>query len=470
MPEKNIGRLSGLYESVSPLEFPSITFYQRRNSVQCRQFLHARFFLQEVFLPVASTLRGALVVAIFADSLSQIMSRLIAINLEGGLMVVVLACLLQLLNYRNKLKKATAKTETAEGDLLEVGQELSDVRRDRMMSRLESRILREFIAQKNIEESISLLLRRYVPNQQHGFCLLVQFREGRESIIRGRGINEESQQSFQLDLILRERLRKERCIFLEGENAQKSPLVKSLSREDQVKVRKLHLIASGNSEELSYALVTTDLYPAGGNRTQQQELAKKLMVSVSENFTMMQDFQRQQSELQMTHERLKLQSIADSNFCSPTEMMNAFLLNLQKMMNVDRIALHLAEPNENAERTALCRCGTKLQSGARVRWENHEQRIVEVTAKQQPNTIQVVQYDRKDLAQIGVGTLIGRALVSRLQKGDSTLATICCTRSRYDEFTLGEIQLAQWAGSYLAEIIQRWQSLIEIERQANETP
>ena len=181
-----------------------------------------------------------------------------------------------------------------------------------------------------------------------------------------------------------------------------------------------------------------------------------------ENLLQTQSLQHQRDELRASNERMTLRSIADQNFESPAAMMNEFLSALLKMVSTDRIAFFLSQPGSTVERTALCRCGIDLQPGARIRWQLHEQRIVEVSIDESSAR----EYDRRQLAQIGVGTLIGRAIVIPVKRERSTTAQICCTRSRFESFSKPERDLLSWAAAHLSETIQRWLSFINVERQA----
>ena len=165
--------------------------------------------------------------------------------------------------------------------LLETQTELADVRRDRMMIRLENHLLREFVSQSEFEKSIDLMMRRFVPNQRDGFCMLVQFFEDEEAVVHARGLSNESQSSLRFDAVFRRKLLNEREVFLEGAEIAECGILQNMSHDDREKAGRLFLIANSDDAEQSLVFVTTALYPLGGARSQQVELAKRLVSSVS---------------------------------------------------------------------------------------------------------------------------------------------------------------------------------------------
>lgn len=380
----------------------------------------------------------------------------------GTVLAWTMLCLFQFLYFRHRKARTRVEEEFTQLTLLETETELADIRRERTMGRLENHILREFVAQADIEKSIALMMRRYVPNQRDGFCALLQISDDGETVLHERGLSSESQKNLQFATELRNKLLEEREISLDRREIAAFGILDNLTHDDRAKVKQLFLIANGDDTEMSFALITTALYPVGGEQKQKTELAKRLVSSISRNLLQLQSFQRQQDELRATNERMTLRSIADRNFESPAEMMNEFLTALLKMVKTDRIAFFLSQPEAEANRTALCRCGIDLQPGARVRWQLHEQRIVEVSS----GNSSVQEYDRRQLAQVGVGTLVGRAIVVPVQREQATTAHICCTRSRAETFARSERELLSWAAAHLAEAIQRWLSFVHVERQA----
>lgn len=380
----------------------------------------------------------------------------------GAVLAWAMLLLIQVLYFRRRIKLRKVADHRAEVALLNTENELAEVRRECTMNRLENRILREFVSQPDIDKSIATLMRRFVPNQRDGFCALVQFQDDEAVVLHARGLTDNSQQKLSIESSLRNRLLAERHFGLERAEILESGILDGLSREDREKTNRLFLISEGDDSAISFTFISTALFPVGGGRAQQIELSKRLLAGIARCLLQMQSFQRQQDELRATNERMKLRSIADCHFESPADMMHEFLEALLKMVKTDRVAFFLSQPEAEVQRTALCRCGIDLQPGAQVRWQLHEQRIVEVSSDEAA----LREYDRRQLAQHGVGTLIGRAIVVPVQRERTTTAHIVCTRRNAEPYAKAEQELLTWSGRRLAEAIERWLSFVNVERQA----
>ncbi|GAB4155369.1 MAG: hypothetical protein Tsb009_32160 [Planctomycetaceae bacterium] len=374
-------------------------------------------------------------------------------------------CLLQWLFHWWKVKQVKVQTKATETNLAEVGVELTEVRRDHMQSLLENRLLKEFVSQRNVETSITLLLRRFLPNQRDGFCAILQFTENDHSIVRARGLSEKSVQNFQLDAKTCKRLRKKRVFRLEGEELFESPVLAALTDSDRGKLKQLYFVGVEIDNQLSYAFVTTSLYPRGGDFDRQVSLVRQLICNIAVHLDKTNELHLQKNELRVINERLKLRAIGDIYTHSPSAMMSAFLSNFQQMIRSDQVALYVAPEDAQEASIPVYLAGEKLQPGSRTRWEQHMRRVLRMASD---HDSPLIQLDRQQLTKLGVGTLMSHVLVVKLRKDNHTIAFLCCTKRNNEEFEHAELRLAEWAGLYLAKSLQRWMDLIHIEKQAKQ--
>ena len=213
----------------------------------------------------------------------------------GYLAAMALICLLQYAHYLHRMSNARKQSEQYRREAQELKMNLRVAQQDQLLTRLENELLREFVSQRNIQKALDVLLRRFLPDPNAGFCLFIQLRAWAAVIKQTRGLSAQSRRNFRIDDELLKRLESDRVIALDVEDATlfQSRLFASLSPVDRQKFRKLFLIAVGEATELSGALLTTALYPSDYPQEQQLELAKRLMQSVGGNLMRTDTFERQ---------------------------------------------------------------------------------------------------------------------------------------------------------------------------------
>lgn len=382
----------------------------------------------------------------------------------GYVLAVALICLLQYaahLYLMNRTRRQYAHYRH-ERDGLKT--DLASVQKDRMIAVLENTILREFVAQTELDRSLDVLLRRYIPNPSEAFAAFLHRQEGEYLLLRSRGMSDETSRRIVIDDTLSRRVMRERVVALEGAELAGSEIAGTFSNEDRGKARQLTLIAVGDGQDLAGILLTTALYPAGASREQQLELARRLMISVTGNLKRSHTLAMQEHQIRLTGEMLELRGISDRQYDTPARMLDAFLNCLRSKLGADRGVLFLTSPGGDLPGQAAARCGIALPPHLAVKWHEHEETLV-VRGGDRASAFAI---DPPEMDSLGIDTLIGTALVVPLSGRRGSLGGLCLAKQTRESFTSSQVQLASWAGSHLAETIARLMAHAAVERQARQ--
>jgi len=373
-------------------------------------------------------------------------------SVAGGYVhALALICFLQYVVHLYRALQNKRQTQRYERQCQQYECELSDINRDRVISQLENRILREFVSETDFDRALVVLLRNFVPLPENGFCACVKMHGEQAEVFQSRGLSEESLSTFSIDEDLQKKVSREEVVILEGSKLFDSDLLKRLSRSDRRKVETLYLIAFGDASESPCILVTTTLYPAGADRDQQIDLVKRLMSSVAGNLCRTATLEMHEDQLRTTSQKLELRSISDRNFETPLKMLETFLSQLNKMLSAERISLYLLTPGGQAPKKALIRCGVAMQPLVQARWHAHENLLADVHLAEG----EALQLDRDAIRQVGVESLVGSAIVAPLLQNRGAIGVLCVTRGEASSFDRRQCELAEWACEYLAETLLR---------------
>ncbi|MCA9017443.1 MAG: hypothetical protein KDA77_19125, partial [Planctomycetaceae bacterium] len=268
----------------------------------------------------------------------------------SSLSVVAIACvcLLQYVVYSVKMSAFRKENEEFQRNISAVEEELNDVQSDRAMTLIENHILREFVTQSEFDQTIELLLKRYVPSLREGFGIYLNLVDGKFKLRESRGITKNTKAVYDVDEEILRQLRSENVLILRGKKLRESQIYECLHEQDRARVQKLCLMAVYDKEDVSGIFITTDLYPKGVDEKQQVKLAKRLLICVSRNIVKNQDFESHRYELRVTREQLELRSLADQQFKTPVKMLEEFLDRLRQLTNSSRAGLFLSTPGEES--------------------------------------------------------------------------------------------------------------------------
>lgn len=377
----------------------------------------------------------------------------------GSVLALATICLLQYLSHLRRISHVRRENSRLHIELEGLEGELTDVQKDRTLAQLENNILREFVAQTEVEKSLELILRRYVLNPREGFAAFLQSDAGSCRVTRSRGLSDESLATISVDRSLWPRLNRERSFILKDAALHQSGLTE-LSADDRRKARILYVVAVGEGPDLFGAFVTTSLYPAGASGEQQIELARRLMASVAANLKRSRALTQQEIRLRSTHEMLELRRITDQPSDTPLKLLAEFVDALRARVDADRGALYLHSDEEQNQ--SMARCGRELPSHLLGRWNQHE----DVLCEQARHQTGLITLGSAGLALVGVETLIGQALVLPLTNARGRFGVVCLSRQSREPFTPEQAELVEWAGQHLAETIVRVLAQAAVARQA----
>lgn len=380
----------------------------------------------------------------------------------GYQLALALVCLMQYAFHVYRLGQAGRRNDRVVNEMHGLEVELQSVERERVISRLENHILREFVSQTEIDKALDLLLMRFAPDEESDFAAFAQINEADVVVCHHRGLDPQSASDFAIDPPLLERLREERTVTIPAGSGDAVRLMQSLAPVDRRKVRDLHLIAVGENQSLSGVLLATSLYPGGAAVEQQLELARRLMQSVGGNLKQLEAFEMQENRLRLTGEMLELRAIADREFGTPMEMVTEFLERLVRMLSAERATLYLTSRTSESSKAPFVRCGADMPDGEAAVWQDCEDRLAAACGSQRG----LCEYTRADLDELAIGDQVGWALVSRLSGGQSPTGDLCLTRRNAQPLTRSRMELAEWASGFLGERIVRVLNLAAVERRA----
>ncbi len=383
---------------------------------------------------------------------------------HGHVVALALVCLLQYSYslYRiARVRKVAAKFEQQVNHL---SVEMLQLERERMIQRLENQILREVLSQTECSKALNILLKRFVPNPDDGFAAFILLNDMDDATIQSRGLEAESIDSFTVTADVRSQLLQYGAVLWEVPTPSTCPLITQLHPNDRRKIHFLAAIAAKDTQGLLGVMLTSSLLPFGASRSEQIELSTRLLEAVAPNLRQTIEMEQQTSQLQCTREMLELRSIIDARFDQPMRMIENFLARLCDLVRGDcvRLFLHTRDPVE--ELRSAIRTGTPLQAGLVEPWMEHEERL----ARCGHSAACLLSFDRPQLQQIGINSLIGSAMTAPVVQNGAIIGIVCITRKTTDRPTDGHRQLLSWSADTLSHSISRALSVMAIERQARQ--
>lgn len=383
---------------------------------------------------------------------------------HGNIVALAAVCLVQYAYslYRHRRERQMTAQFREQVDHLSV--EMLQLERDRMVHRLENQILREVLTQTQCQKALHVLLKRFVPNPEDAFAAFILLDSISDPITHARGLHGDSIESLVIPEDVREQLRQFGAVLWEAPTPGNCPLVGALHAADRRKIRFLAAVAAKDDRGLLGVLVTSSLLPIGANRTEQIELSTRLMESIAPNLRQTLELEQQTTQLQCTREMLELRSIIDSRFDQPMRMIEAFLTRLCDLVRGDsvRLFLHTRDPEE--ELRSAFRTGIPLQAGVIETWMEHEERL----ARCGDSAACLLAFDRPQLQQIGVDSLIGSAMTAPVIQNGAVIGIVCVARKSTERPTAAHRELLVWSAETLSHSIARALSVMAIERQARQ--
>lgn len=382
----------------------------------------------------------------------------------ASVVAIAFVCLLQYVVYTFRMSAIRKENAEYQQHYHEVEEELNDVQSDRAMTLIENHILREFVAQSEFDQTVDLLLKRYVPSIREGLGLYLNQVNGEFKLRDSRGITRNSKAVYEIDDSLLKQLKTENVIILRGQGLRNSRIYSCFDERDRPRIQKLCLLAVYDKNAISGIFLTTNLYPEGVDEQQQIKLAKRLLVCVSRNIVKNQDYESYRFELRVTREQLELRALADQQYKTPVIMLEEFLDRLRQLTGSSRASLFLSTPRDLSNCKSIVECGITLQAGVKARWKEHELTLVKLGLNSGENT----SLTGEQLEHHGVRSLIGACLVSPLITNRKRIGAICLTNQESQPYDERALRLIAWASQFLSNTLLKVLNHATIEKQAKQ--
>lgn len=370
-------------------------------------------------------------------------------------MALAVICLLQYVLHIHRLNCFRREAD-------DVASELSDVVRDRTVTRFEVQALREFVSQQDFDRAMRVFLRRFVTDPGRSFATFMRPEQGKWTVSQSLGLSDGLTAPVDFDAILLARLAKGETVALDREELQEGGLSRCLSSRDFGKLQMLYLFGISSGDELLGVLMTTSLFPPGLDPAQQVELTKRVLSAITCNLREKLQFEAQQGMLRSTREMLELRSIFDRNFQSPLLMLEEFVCQVSQKAAADRTSLYLCTADPSAPIKAFVRSGEAIEAGLDEEWQHHEETLARASLTMRAAR----QYLHPDLERMGINTVVGSALVVPVMQANRPLGMVCFSRLTREPFSEAERTIACWSGDLLADVIPRVVNQAVVERQA----
>lgn len=373
----------------------------------------------------------------------------------GSVVALAVICLLQYALHIHRLNRFRREVD-------DVASELSDVVRDRTVTRFEVQALREFVSQQDFDRAMRVFLRRFVSDPDSAFAAFLRPEQGKWTVSQSLGLSDGLTAPFDFDRGLLARLAKGETVPLDREQLHDGGLSASLSPRDFSKLKRVYLFGISSGDELLGVLMTTSLFPPGLDPVQQVELTKRVLSAITCNLREKLHFEAQQGLLRSTREMLELRSIVDRNFQSPMLMLEEFVRQVSQKSAADRTSLYLCTADASAPVKAFARSGEAIEAGLDEEWQQHE----ETLARSALTLRGPRQYLQPDLERMGINTVLGSAMVVPVLQANRPLGLVCFSRLTREPFSDAERTIASWSGDVLADVIPRVVNQAVVERQA----
>jgi diguanylate cyclase (GGDEF)-like protein len=397
----------------------------------------------------------------FFRNISESLGQTIA---GGYIVAITVVCLLQYVIHVHNAYRASRRSSLQRRIMETLEAELSETRRAHAVACLENDLLHEITTHSESGGVFDLLVRRFAPNHAEDFCVIVKPESTGNVVLHSRGLSAVSLSRLKIDKDLHRLVQRKQPVILERVRLYESQLMAGLAPEDRIKVKQIYLLAFGDSDDLRGVIATTSLYPSGIPRERQIALARRLMQCVSSNLEHTHALEMQEGLLRTTSEMLELRTIADQQFSNPLSMIEQYLKQLAEQIHFDRTAVYMTTLATEISDKTLVRTGPSLQDNVLRQWHLFEDILAEFAS----NQTEFLTFDKSQLKDFGIETLIGRALVAPLILDDRMTGLICLTNSRTTRLDEPETRLVKWAADYLAETIHRMLNHAVVERQARQ--
>ena len=376
-----------------------------------------------------------------------------------GVTALGVICILQYVVYLHRTRANQNETTSA---FHEIRTELDNIQRDHRITRLENRLLREFMSETDVDRAIRVLLNNLIPNTDRGFAATLEISGKEISVGQSRGLSREARKALAVDPAILERASSGEPFVLEGREFRTSRLAASLTTADRRHIHRLFIMGIQSADALTGLLIATHMFQDETADQRHIVLLKQLVQRISELRRSAVALESQQHELTRTNDILELRAITDARFESPVDMIQEFMAALKGKTAASRAVLYISTTAEDVSRNSFVRCGTVPNPNVERQLCQAEDAI----AAQAHSTMTTQVFSRTDLLRHGIRSFLTYALAVPLVRKGATVGAICLSRESADKFHDADIELAQWAADYLAGTILNALQHAQVEQQA----
>ncbi len=231
---------------------------------------------------------------------------------------------------------------------------------------------------------------------------------------------------------------------------------------DREPTAELFLVPIKDDDRLVGILATTALWPGGLRRSDQVEILGRLGQTILRRFLQERHQEQHQTELWLAQEMLRLKSITDRATDQPLETLGEFAARLCEATEMDRAALFLASRRAGDVAAPTVEAGTQLTPTITVEWRKHETQLANACMTAPRGEV----FDKPRLEQMGVDTLLGRAIACPVLLAAEPLGALVLSRRNHDALPAKTVRLIEWSAELLAQTLQRIYRDAAIRRQA----
>ncbi len=376
-----------------------------------------------------------------------------------GVTALGVICILQYVVYLHRTRANQDETTSA---FHEIRTELDNIQKDHRITRLENRLLREFVSETDVDRAIRVLLNNLIPNTDRGFAASLEISGKNISVGQSRGLSREARKALTVDPEILARAAGGEPFVLEGPEFRSSRLAGSLTVADRRNIHRLFIVGIESEDALSGLIVATHMFHAETADQRHFDLLKQLVQRISELRRAALALESQRHELTRTNDILELRAITDTRFESPVDMIQEFMTALRGKTAASRAVLYISTTAEGVSRNSFVRCGTVANPNVERQLCQAEDAI----AAQAHSTLTTQVFNRTDLLRHGIRSFLTHALAVPLVRKGATVGAICLSRDSSDKFHDADVELAMWAADYLAGTILNALQHAQVEQRA----
>ncbi|MAT15223.1 MAG: hypothetical protein CMJ46_08140 [Planctomyces sp.] len=367
--------------------------------------------------------------------------------ITNGLLVSLAAvCLLHYILTIHRRKEAEQELQQTLKRVQFYKYELDGLHLTHQLAQLQNELLGEILAAPDITAYIDSLFEKIVEDPKKGICALYSINGDKQVVLNYRG----ERCSFKSEGVPRDLLEQmsgEHTLKLANADLEQSGLLKYINMDARPHIKSLFIFTTPEINEVRYLWLTSELYPANVENTQQIEFARRLIRGVDIRLRQQDQLQEHLDQLQFTQVKLEMQNLIGDN-------LQGFIQKLIEITKTDRCVLYLSENDKGELRKSPL---LKVDRGTSINPTlDHKRATSELylaTLAKMSNR-DFINLNRESLEKVTTTDSIRQALILSLRGVDGQLLSIAClTRESSEAYDKQQLELVQWASPLIANAV-----------------